>query len=918
MLRLNSFEPKALLFLALFFCLSLPSNLYSDDSAASWVENSPGALNCDMLGVATHNTFGTVMVGKDGKSYYMSLAMSKSVNPSWTECISSTQKDFVAIDCGDSGFMALTENGWYTSSISGGTLSWVKKGERSVDQDVCGPFVGLCHASGDVFVAVTSKGYLFRLEDVSEKNVANNRLGDMCASGMVKGIVRMRKHYIKDEKMFFCFGYPGNDGINVLRVRFDGTSLNASPDLHSTIAITESGQGVEINDIDLITKEVFFVAGQNGRFGRILENLFYGDAVSRSFVSTSLLSTPITNNFTSVYIHNGGWLYTDYGGYAVCEGGRIFCSTRIPDMADYIENTSEVAANIYSDDFYAVTMLGVLNEQFRENFFAVGSNGLSVLIEHRPEFVSQKKLSSSDSPFFSSNINSFCSSSESRIFAGGDNGMLYRGDKQADGSFLWTRCRIDQLGAGKVYAIHFIKGFVYVLYASGAGKIRAMKLDTDGNFQSLSTEVTATYKNSASFTTPEDYQLYMGTEAGTYVLRHNAADLDHYGPRPAMNFAALEATDSCNLFMAEQSGAESKIYSSVNGGLGFTTQLLKTYSDTIVSYMLLVGDDLYIAGKDSAADKAFLAKYDGTSFTEFPAGPAGVELVKLWSYGKYIYALGDSNQGYVYNYNTETQVWTSELVNAIQFYGLGGSGEGGFLFAGGDNGRAFRAKFGSGGGGEESPTEVLTKINYGGGEKSSTEVLPAPGEDADLIASNHPVKRSSAELKKQFNTDEGFNPLSNVEDFTTKTTLAAGSVHCFKFNVTPDVSVPVNDCHLYKLISATSSSTDYTRLNGIPAQANYAHGTYWLTDPDGVVKVSGEQLQSGTTYTVFFVIEDNGATYDANPALGTIADPTVFGYSGSGSGGGGCVLDPENTDPLDLAWLFLGIAIVAAGCRNYS
>ncbi|WP_421903620.1 hypothetical protein [Maridesulfovibrio sp.] len=478
--------------------------------------------------------------------------------------------------------------------------------------------------------------------------------------------------------------------------------------------------------------------------------------------------------------------------------------------------------------------------------------------------------------------------------------MLYRGDKQADGSFLWTRCRVGQLGTGKIYAIHFIKGFVNVLYASGAGKIRAMKLDTDGNFQSLSTEVTATYKNSASFTdTPEDYQLYMGTEAGTYVLRNNAADLDPYSPRPAMNFAALEATNPGNLFMAEQSGADSKIYSSVNGGLGFTTQLLKTYSDTIVSYMLLVGDDLYIAGKDSAADKAFLAKYDGTSFTEFPAGPAGVELVKLWSYGKYIYALGDSNQGYVYNYNTETQVWTSELVNAIQFYGLGGSGEGGFLFAGGDNGRAFRAKFGSGGGGEEA----------------STEVLPATGEDADLIASNNPVKRSSAELKKQFNTDEGFNPLGNVEDFTTKTTLAAGSVHCFKFNVTPDVAVPVNDCHLYKLISASSSSTDYTRLNGIPAQADYAHGTYWLTDPEGVVKVSGEQLQAGTTYTVFFVIEDNGATYDADPALGTIADPTVFGYSGSG-GGGGCVLYPGHDERMDLTWILFGIVLVAYFVRG--
>lgn len=902
MIRLVSFEVKALLFFIIFFCLSYPSNLYSRDlPATSWVENSPGSLSGDMLGLATHDVIGTVMVGKDGKSFYMDANVSKSNNPSWAECISPTQNDFISVDSGETCFMALTENEWYTSSLSGGVLSWTKMGSRTVSQDICGPFVGLCHVDGDVFMAVTSKGYLFRLENGSESDVGNLRLGEMCANGMVKGLKRLRQHHVHDGKMFFCYGYPGSDSINILRVRFDGTDLNSSPDLQSSIVIKEGGQPIEINELSFLLADAVYVAGQNGVLGLVRDNMFYADAGSREFTSSSALPSPITNNFTSVYFHNPGWSYVDYTGYAVCEGGRIFLVTRLIDLmnfGEYIEKTTEVAANIYSENFNVVRRFVPLGFGGNYHYFAAGTNGLSILIVDHDEFLSQKKLSSSTSPFFSSNINSICSCSESRVFAGGEKGILYRGDKQPDGSFLWTRCRIDQLGTGNIYAIHSIKDSIYVIYASGAGKIRVMKLDADGKYQSISSEVTANYKNSASFT--EDYgQLYMGTEAGTYLLRGNALNLDKYGPCPAMNYAALEAKSSQEMYMAELSGADSKVYSAVNMGLGFITETIETLSDTVVSCMLLVGDDLYVGGKDSAADKAFLAKYDGTDFTKLSSGPNGIKLRRMWSYGKYIYALGDANEGYVYNYNIETEVWTSELVNAIKLYGLGGSGKGGSLFSGGDSGRAFR-----------------TVIESGSGEETSTEVLPATGEDADLVASNNPVKRSAAELKKQFNTISGFEPLGNVEDFTTKTTLAAGSVHCFKFNITPDVTVGVKDCHLYKLISSSSSSTDYTRLNGIPKRADYAHGTYWVNDPDGVIKVSGEKLQAGTTYTVSFVIEDNGSVYDADPVLGTIADPTVFGYSGSG-GGSGCVLDPNQDDCMELTWVLAAIAVITLLLREF-
>ncbi|WP_421903621.1 hypothetical protein [Maridesulfovibrio sp.] len=392
MLRLDCFELKSLLFLVLFFCL--PFDLYASDPASSWVENSPGALNCDMLGLATHDGLGTVMVGRNGKSYYMTAAVTKSNNPSWTECVSPTQKDFVAVDRGDSCFMALTENEWYVSSISGSTLSWVKKGECSVAQDVCGPLVGVCHADGDVFVAVTSKGYLFRFKDTSESNVGNNRLGDMCAAGKVKGIKNLRQYHDHNEKMFYCYGYPGADGINILRIRFDGTDLNSSPDLQSTIAIKETGQPIEINDLCLITHDGVAVAGQNGVYGLVRDNMFYADSSPRDFTSASFLSVPVTNSFKSVYLHNPGSGYMDYYGYAVCEGGRVFCTSRIFDMGQgvYVESVTEVAANIYSDNFNSVAYYLPCTSTSGRHFFAAGSNGLSIFIIHSYSsgFISQK------------------------------------------------------------------------------------------------------------------------------------------------------------------------------------------------------------------------------------------------------------------------------------------------------------------------------------------------------------------------------------------------------------------------------------------------------------------------------------------------------------------------------------------------
>ncbi|SDK80679.1 hypothetical protein SAMN05660337_1299 [Maridesulfovibrio ferrireducens] len=884
MKKLYSEELKILLFLLLLFCLSCPSYAYARPApATSWVENSPASLSCDFVDSASGDSDGVVFVGNEGKVYYMDSTSAKSLSPSLsTKCYLTTQKDFTAVAYGNGKFMALTEDEWFTGTVSGSAISWSKGGTNAALSS-SGPFTGVVHVAGDVFMAVTPKGGLFRLEGSNIHEVVGVLLPEMGSSSLVKGITRL------NDSVFIIYGYADSVGVNAFRVKFLGTTLTAAIDpavnmfTDSQYKIKQSGQPVEINDLVIVDAAKWYVAGQNGVFGYCTGDLSLS-GVEFDLTTGSVLSTPITNNFNAVgiMIHSGS-----QKGYGVTEGGRIFY-TSLDSLS--VRTTREYYPGLSSEDYKTVCMFTIADSQNYVRAYLSGNNGQCFCsrfggsIEHRGSFVS-----SSDSSIFQSDINSVCTVSESRVVVGGKDGLLARGDKDSDGVFNWTKCGFQELGTMTVHEIHSCGNFIYVVYATGTNKFKVATLDLDGNFQSVSSEFNAEFKNSLAVKPDGPNKVYVGTDSGMYTFIPDIV-YSYKNSNPNINYAALAAKDAFALYMAEVTGGDSVLYKSTNPGVGgWVSAEIKSFSGKTIACLLMIGDDLYIGGKDTVAGKAFLAKYDGTAFTEFSVGPDNVELLKLWSYGNYIYALGDSSNGYVYNYNLETNVWTSEYVNVIELYGLSGSGIGGFIMAGGESGRVFRTKIESG---------------SGGGEETSTEVLPATGEDADLIASNNPVKRTSVELHKQFNTAPDFEPVGNVEDFTTKTTLAAASVHCFKFNVTPDTDIFINDCHLYKLISATSSSTDYVRINIIPNIADHEHGTFWVTDTNGNLKVSGEQLRASITYTIYFVIEDNGRVFDADPTLGCIADPTIFGSTGSGSGGG-CVLNSQADGSIELVGLVI-------------
>lgn len=895
MLRLNSTELKVLLFLVLFFSLSLPSNLYSDDSAASsWVENSPGAIKVNFNGLATDNVNCLVGVCDAGKIYYLTMVNAKGDAPGWKKAIVSTQNDFKSVAGGSGNFLAVTADEWFIGPWGDpNRFKWNRMGSLA-NVDTVGEFVAVVHVSGKVFTAVTSKGKIFRIEEGTINEVTGVPLPEMAAQSGVKGITRL------NDMDYFIYGYPGSDEVNMFRVRFQGVDVDSAIDppansyTGSDYTIKQGGQSVELNDLAILDDQKWYIAGQNGVLGYGTDDL--SNAGDGDFTTTSTVNGAIPNHVTAVGV---GSRVGFHEAFACAESGRILY-TSLTDGG--LRRMEQPFASATTENYNALVFLTVEDINHGYRAFLGGNNGVAVHVQYRGAEALGHFFSYDKSPVFRSIIYSLCSVSGQRFFAGGSNGLFYRGDKSDDGSFNWTKSEFHALGSSEIKLMEKCDDTMFVLWGEDNSYFNVAEFNLEGQFQGASGDcVDAGCNNAVAVESSAKKLLFVGSNKELYLYIEGQPAINKLTVTGVENYdgywVAGDDVDSLYAVGTKNSGDDSVLFSLTDQRSSWAGAVIKDLPGVLTAGMTTLNGKLYVSGFKAATNKAYLAEYDGNNFVELPPGPDGIAVGNPWGYGDCLYFLSSGQAGYIYSYNLKTKVWTSESVTSINLRALSGSGEGKVLMTGGYDGRAFR-----------------TKISASSGEETSTEVLPAAGEDADLIASNNPVKRSSAELTKQFNTETDFEPLSNVEDFVTKATLAAGSVHCFKFNVTPDVNVRVNDCHLYKLISSSSSSTDYTRLNIIPAAGAYAHGTYWLTDPDGVVKVSGEQLQAGTTYTVTFVIEDNGATYDANPALGTIADPTVFGYSGSG-GGGGCVLDPGQDEKSDLTWILLGMAIVTLVCR---
>ena len=84
------------------------------------------------------------------------------------------------------------------------------------------------------------------------------------------------------------------------------------------------------------------------------------------------------------------------------------------------------------------------------------------------------------------------------------------------------------------------------------------------------------------------------------------------------------------------------------------------------------------------------------------------------------------------------------------------------------------------------------------------------------------------------------------------------------------------------------------------AQGN-PDGYWWLTDNNNTTLASDAALSANTTYTVHFVIQDNGK-FDTDTDADEITDPQVLiqsatptptSSSDGGGGSGGCIFSPD-------------------------
>ncbi|SMF05457.1 beta-1,3-glucanase family protein [Desulfovibrio gilichinskyi] len=150
-----------------------------------------------------------------------------------------------------------------------------------------------------------------------------------------------------------------------------------------------------------------------------------------------------------------------------------------------------------------------------------------------------------------------------------------------------------------------------------------------------------------------------------------------------------------------------------------------------------------------------------------------------------------------------------------------------------------------------------------------------------------------------------------VENFTTYSTICSfnasinvsGGYGVFMMNSNTLPSGSPTSLRLLKLYSNGTSAFfgNYAATGPI-----YSDGTWWLTDLAGTHILPSDQLVTGNTYYVHFVVQDNGK-YDENSALGQITDPVALGASTSSSSG--CVLNPDSDVRYELAGMFIAALI---------
>ncbi len=191
---------------------------------------------------------------------------------------------------------------------------------------------------------------------------------------------------------------------------------------------------------------------------------------------------------------------------------------------------------------------------------------------------------------------------------------------------------------------------------------------------------------------------------------------------------------------------------------------------------------------------------------------------------------------------------------------------------------------------------------------SPTAIQPT-GTSAIVTSVTKRVK-TTAQLKEEHQTP-GMDSMLGANVYEFNATVTAGKVAYFCFNSSSLGERAAEDVALFKLFpDKESKSFTYS-----PGKNPENEGYFWITDEGN----SGQYIDPKTilvgarTYTVNYSVKDNG-DYDLDDTAGVIHDPVVPGTSG-GSGGTGCVLNPQAGFSVELCGLFVVglLGIVARG-----
>ena len=495
----------------------------------------------------------------------------------------------------------------------------------------------------------------------------------------------------------------------------------------------------------------------------------------------------------------------------------------------------------------------------------------------------------------SSSIVSAFNATKSDIYVAGDDGLLYNATKKAGASSLvWSdRYQESFFGTKNITKVTGAADTVFAVYDAHDMASKKLNETEWTNLTLAGSANRATFKDvqaldaTTVFVADSESGLLKGELSGstmTFTKQDKSAASDDLPER----LTALSVLDDSHIYAVSGSSTTAKltVFTDGNSDVWTVADVNLPAPNTLNDVIAIAADKIYAVG-----DSGYAVSYDGSEVTKLSA-PTSYNLTSCWAYDGVLYAA--DNNGQVHEYNLESKVWTSGTVQAnVAIKDITGSSKGEYLLAVGTKG-----------------TSEISSINSAGGGQTTTKTQPGAGEDADLVATASVETKTSAELTSAYKTP-AMDVIGQQQSFKTKTGLTTGSVHNFKFNVTPASATSVSDIKLYKLLAADGGSNiTYNRVDTAPSSAT--DGTFWITDQNDVVMQSGETLAANTVYSVNLGIKDGGE-YDIDTADGVIEDPTVLGATSSSSSSG-CVFNPVQS--FGLEWLMLMAAPFLAVIRN--